>query len=142
VPQRLAWPRDLEDLLNRRWHVYGYWADWVDYFYFKGDAEAFNPFLEEYARLKDTPLKLVLHPGQGKAKRLGEKEGTIPFDWQVTIDCSGPKPEVIVDMWIGGQVEFDKVKVPPKVEVKSRGAIDNSISAGKAKRREAGGTEK
>ncbi len=119
VPQRLAWPRDLEDLLSRRWHVYGFWADWVDYFYFKGDTEAFRPFLEEYAKLKDTPPKLILHPGQAKAKRVGQKEGTIPYDWQVTIDCRKPKPEVVVDLWTGGEVEVNKINVPANVKVES-----------------------
>ena len=127
--------------MGRRWHVYGFWADWVDYYYFKGDAEAFNPFLEEYAKLKDTPLKLVLHPGQGKAKRLGEKEGTLPFDWQVTVDCSGPKPEVAVDLWVGGQVECNKVNVPGNVKVESGGETGKSIPTGEEERTQEKETE-
>jgi hypothetical protein len=123
INQRVGWPRGLDDILNRGKKVYGFWADWVDHFYYKDSTEAFNRLLEQCATLTDTPLSLVLHPGTGVMNRIGGREGTISFDWMVKVDRSVPKTEVIVELWVGGQVEQDKVNVPPGFKRSSGGSV-------------------
>ncbi len=120
-----------------------------EFFCFADDTNAFNDFLAQYAMLKDTPLTLVLHPGCGGASSPWEKEKQIPFDWQLTILRRGwesryphapPGPvygiateAVMTDLWLGGQVQLDKVEVPLNVEVKSGGEIERFIAAHQAR---------
>jgi hypothetical protein len=143
-----GWPRasGLEDLVNRDGRVYGYLINSDDYFFFAGDTRDFNAFVAEYAKLKDTPLLLVLHPGKGETGQFGpsDSDEKQSFDWEVSVlmwarhpeladIASGEEPRhvVILDLWLGGQVELDKVKVPLNIQVKSGGEIENFIAARK-----------
>lgn len=144
------WPAGLKELLDREEWVYGYWVNANDWFFFVGDTEAFNQFLKQYAKLKDTPLKLVLHAGRGRTGRLGYGEKRIQFDWELKALRRGWHPEapkdpasekpayvVIVELWLGGKVELSSVKVPLNVEVKSGGEIEQFITEHEADRKEA-----
>jgi len=144
------WPAGLSDLVNRECRMYGYWVNANDWFFFAGNAEVFNEFVKAYARLKDTPLTLVLHAGRGRTGRLGYGEKKIEFDWEIKALLRGWHPEappdprsdkpgyvIIVEVWLGGQVDLDKVKVPLNVEVKSGGEIEKFISGHEAKRQQA-----
>ena len=140
------WPEGTRELVNREGRVHGYFVNACDIPFFAGDTNAFNEFLEQYAVLRDTPLTLVLHPGRGMAGSPWDKEKKIPFEWQVNILCRGwsrryPEPPtadeakyvVLPELWLGGQIELDKVKVPLNVEVKSSGKIERFIAAHEGK---------
>jgi len=142
-----AWPAGLRELLNREGRVYGFFVNANDFFFYLGDTEALNEFLAQYAKLKDTPLTLVLHSAQGKTGRLGYGEKKIQFDWEVKVLARGWSPEappdpttekpgyvVIVDLWLGGNIDLDKLKVPLNVKVKSRGEIEKFIGDHEANR--------
>ena len=79
-----GWPEGLVELLNREEHVHGIWVNANDFFYFAGDIEAFNECLKKYAMLKNTPHRLVIHPGVGMTGSLGD-EPNIPFEWEVRV---------------------------------------------------------
>ena len=64
-----GWPAGLAELLNAGGRVGGFFVNASDWFFFQGDAKAFNAWLEKYAALKDTPLRLVLHPGRATERR-------------------------------------------------------------------------
>jgi len=145
-----GWPAGLRELVNREGRVYGYFINANDFFFFTGDTESFNDFLEQYARLKGTPLTLIVHPGRGITSRLGEKEKKITFDWEVEVLCRGWHPQappdptrdprtdkpgyvVILEVWVGGNVELKKVKVPKTVKMKSGGEIEKFIAGHRAK---------
>ena len=143
----LDWPEGTRELVNREGRVHGYFVNACDILFFAGDTSAFNEFLEQYAMLKDTPLTLVLHPGRGMAGSPWDKEKKIPFEWQVNILGRGwsrryPEPPtadeskyvVLPELWLGGQVQLDKVEIPLNVEVKSGGEIERFIAAHEARR--------
>ena len=155
------WPEGTKELVNREGRISGYWSDGfgarTDSLFFAGDTDAFNEFVAQYAMLKDTPLTLVLHPGRGLPRSPWDKE--IPFEWKVHILHLDPYPAapeaatpvgeldirslivpeeartdvVTVNLYLGGQVELDKVKVPLNVEVKSGGEIEQFIAAHQAR---------
>jgi len=134
-----GWPEGLVELLNREERVNGVWVNANDFFYFASDTEAFNECLEQYAGLKNTPLRLVLHPGVGMTGSLGD-EGNIPFEWEVRVmrwheDASEVPTLVTMELWLGGLVQLDKIKVPLNVKVKSGGEIAKFIAEHKAKRK-------
>jgi len=132
VHQQDEWPAGLAELLNREERVHGYWVNANDFFFFAGDTDAFNEFLEQYAALKNTPLRLALHPGVGMTGSLsGEKN--IPFEWRVSVEKWHSDPSkaptlVTMGLWLGGLVKLDKIKVPLNVEVKSGGEIERFVA--------------
>ncbi len=143
-----GWPAGLADLLNSGGRVGGFFVNANDWFFFQGDAKAFNAWLEKYAALKDTPLQLVLHPGRTTDRRPWSKEGEarLPVDWQVdvinrqwtyeAIDEKHPvKPghDVTVHVFLGGQVGLDDLDVPLGVSVESGGEIEEFVVHHQAK---------
>lgn len=142
------WPEGLGQLVDRENRVHGFFVNASDFFYFTGDVNAFNEFLEQYAMLKDTPLRLVLHAGRGMAGSPWDEDKEIPFEWQVSAFGWGWPEEkypevpatdetesvVMMDLWLGGRVELDEVKVPLNVEVKSGGEIERFTATHEARR--------
>jgi hypothetical protein len=133
-------------LLNCEGRVYGYWLNGSDFFYYQGDTEAFNAFVAKYARLKGSPLKLVLHGGRGKAGRLGEG-GTILYDWEAKVLWRRPQPsappdanpekpryDVLVELWLGGGIKLNELGIPAEVKVESGGEIAKFVAAHRSTR--------
>ena len=140
VGQHPEWPSGLADLLNSPWRVHGYFINACDFFFYSGDTDGFNQFLEQYAGLKKTPLTLVLQPGRGKTDFCVPGDKEISFDWRVDLLRRGwareapPDPTgkagnyvVMMALWAGGQVELNKVKVPLSVKVKA-GDADQALA--------------
>ena len=79
------WPTGLPDLINSGDRVWGHWVNQGDFFYYRGDAGAFNKFLASYGKLPNTPLAVVLHAGaKPLTGPLGGEQKT-PYDWQVEV---------------------------------------------------------
>lgn len=147
------WPAGLADLLNSPGRVHGYFINSNDFFFYAGDTDEFNQFLEQYARLEKTPLTLVLQPGPGKTNSLTPDDKEVPFDWNVDLYCRGwsreapPDPTgkanryvVVVKVFPVGRLEVSKIKVPLNVKVKS--AVEDKkfaefIAIHEAKRKQA-----
>lgn len=142
------WPAGLAELLNADGRVGGFFVNASDWFFFQGDAKTFNAWLAKYATLKDTPLRLVLHPGRGTDRRPWSKEGEtrLPVDWQVdvinrqwtreAIEEKQPVKaghDVTVHVFLGGQVRLDDLDVPLDVEVRSGGEIEEFVAHHAAK---------
>lgn len=135
------WPKELQGLVNRENRAGGYFVNANDFFFFQGDTAAVNEFLGAYAKLKDTPLIVVLRPGRGEGTLPGEKE-KIPMDWQLSVlrrgwsldapmDPKAPKDKpgcvVIVDVWTGLAVRPEEIRVPPNVEVRHGAELSLTI---------------
>jgi hypothetical protein len=148
------WPAGVAELLNRPGRVYGYIYFSGSRFHYAGDTEEVNEFLGEYARLKDTPLTLVLHAGPDREKKRLEAK-KIGYDWKVDVvfrswsaNQKRRQYNVTVEVWLGGQVELGKMKVPLNIQVKSgtegqkSGEIGKFIAAHEAKRKEGGEADK
>lgn len=135
------WPTGLVELLNRGGRVNGNFINANDFFFFAGDSEAFNAFIKQYATLKNTPLRLILHSGVGMTGSLSGEQN-IPFEWKVSAerwhdDPSGAPTLVTMELRLGGLVQLDKIKIPPDVEVKSGGEIEKFVAGHEAKRKAA-----
>lgn len=130
VGQHPDWPKGLGDLLTRGGRVYGSNFGWLggheDCFYFSGDADDFNWFLEQWATLKGVSRVLSLHPGREQATSIISKQPVAWFDWKVTIAAhwaeSGRKLDMRLELWVGGEVELGKVKMPAGVTLKPSGS--------------------
>jgi hypothetical protein len=136
------WPVELVNLLTHQKSVNGIWVNANDFYYFAGDAAAFNKALKQYAKIENTPLRLVLHPGRGMTGSLGGEQ-TIPHEWQVGVmkwhdDPSEAPILVTMQFWLGGQVQLEDVKVPLNVKVESGGEIEEFIEIHEGRRRKIG----
>lgn len=141
--QQPAWSEGLAELANRPDRVYGYWVNANDWLFYTGDTEALNQFLAQYAEIPERPLRVVLHPGQGRVKTsFSEARPETLFDWQLTIlrwgthpqapELSGKprsEPVAIIEVWLGGQVALEELKVPRRVEVVSGREIEAFVTA-------------
>ena len=130
-------PALLSELMNFPGRVYGdhgffsELGDWEN-LYFQGDTATLNRFLEQYSKLKFKPLWLVIHVGQPSAHAQfgGKLDKEIRYDWSYTRQIPEKKtdPETVwVNLWLGGQVQFDQIKVPLNLELKSGGEIEKFI---------------
>ncbi len=153
IGQHPEWPAGLADLLNSGGRVHGYWVNANDWFFYAGDTEALNEFLQKYSRLKGTPLTLVLRPGRGLTGELGGGEKNIAYDWEVQVRRRGwsreglPDPTgekggyvVIAEVWAEGQIKLSKVEVPLNVKVKWGDAneqLTKFVAAHEARRKRA-----
>ncbi len=131
------WPAGLAELLNRPGRVYGYIYFSGNRFHYAGDTDEVNEFLAQYAMLKDTPLTLVLHAGPDREKKWLETK-KIGYDWKVdvafrswSVNQKKRQYNVTVQVWLGGQVELGKMKVPLNIQVKSGAEGDKDGDIGK-----------
>ncbi len=110
------WPAELRELANSDASLGGYSHNANDWVYFSGDTPTLNRFLERYAQLKETPLRVVV--------RLDEKPPTRSFgpsghyDWVLSVLTRGwgapaapagtsGKYVVTVTVWIDEHIQFD-----------------------------------
>ena len=136
-----TWPKGLKELLGSRDRAGGYFVNADTVFYYAGDTGELNTFLKGYAQLKDTPLRVVLHPGRAKAKAPWKKQAGVSCDWRVSVinrlwRRNPPKPDddlwgpysVSVDVWLGRGIELKRLKVPAAAAVKSGGEIEGFVA--------------
>jgi hypothetical protein len=150
------WPAGLKDLVNSGGRVLGYSHDAYDFLYYQGDTDRFNQFMAACAKLKDTPVTLVLHPGRGIAYWGGAPDKKVSCDWGLSAlvpfrvpdpktgvervynplggpplpeRAGNPKYMLQLDLWLGGDVQLKKIEVPANIEVKSGGEIEHFVAA-------------
>ena len=142
-----AWPAGLKELVNIDARTGGYFVNSDDVFYFRGDAKAFTKFLEQYAKLQDTPLRLILHPGRGMSATPWNDPKPEPIDWSLTtqdrawreIGETGKKPakrgyDVTVHLYLSGNIDLQNLEVPLEIEVQSSGEMEKFIITHDAQR--------
>lgn len=132
-------PAGLADLVNRRDRVHGYWVNFEDVFFHRGDTAALNIFLEAYARLPKARLKVVLHPGSLKVRSPWDQaDRELAADWRFYGSLlppdfpKNPNPDGFyhtqVDVYLGGRLKLADLKVPAGVSVESSGEIERFVS--------------
>ena len=124
------WP-GIVPLINDENRVYSNWVNGNEYFYYRGDTEAFNQFLALFAALESPVHEVVFRPGPGRAKCF-HNDRTIPVGWQMhlvggivaqmidyegTADVWDMHPTLTVYLTEKGRIQLDKVIVPEKVKV-------------------------
>ena len=128
-------PKGLADLVNKSSRVHGYFVNSASTFFFKGDTATLNDFLVEYSTL-GTNLHVVIHPGTTEVRSPWDKAPRdIAADWRLSVmplAADGPLRDVDkpftyvtrVDVWLGGAVKLDALRVPRDVIVDSGGEIE------------------
>jgi hypothetical protein len=138
-----GWPEGLKELVNIDGRMSLLNSPSHDFFTFRGDAKTFTKFLEGYARIKDTPLRLILHPGRGEGPTWPGSKGP-PIDWSLTTQNrafleTGKKPtqkgyDITVDLYLGGNIGLAELEVPLEIEVASSGEIERFVITHDAQR--------
>ena len=142
------WPVGLKGLIESAPRVDGYFVNANDFFQYRGPTQALNLFLARYAGLGGTPLTVVLHAGKGQVRKGWGARQPQPCDWKLSVLRRGRHPQapkqrgaegglyvVMVDVWLGGDVQLDGLKAPLNVEVRSGGEIEKFIAAHKAEQK-------
>ncbi|CAN5833998.1 hypothetical protein BH23PLA1_BH23PLA1_13650 [soil metagenome] len=138
--QNPEWPDGLIDLIHFDGRVQGQWINQSDFFFFRGQEAGLKSFLEQYARLPDTPLAVVLHAGTVPlTSPLGE-ETKIRFDWElrvvrrgwgIPIDPRRPEGDpgyvVSVHVWLSDAITLKGLNVPGHVDLRSAGELERFI---------------
>ena len=133
------WPDGLKDLANRPERVHGFWVNETDVFFYNGDSKALNKFMDDYSKLKNTALRIVLHPGTQKARSPWDKaERDIPVAWSLHASSSpldaigvpnaGAGFYTRIDVWLGSPLKLNELIIPGNTEVLSGGEIDRFIA--------------
>jgi hypothetical protein len=139
VDGNAQWPEGLKDLINRKDRVHGYWVNETDVFFYDGDTLAFNQFMDGYSKLKNSALRVVIHPGVKKARSPWDKaERDTPVAWSVTasfspldefgVQIAGGRFYTRVDVWLGSRVKLKELRIPASIEVVSGGEIEKFIA--------------
>jgi hypothetical protein len=138
-------PKDILSLMNFPGRAYGESGFFTEIgqwenLYFQGSAQVFNRFLDQYSHLKMKPLVLTIHVGQPAVAGLfgAKPDKEIRYDWQYSrfIPDKSKQPETVnVDVWLGGNIRLDEIKVPANIEVKSGGEIEKFIADHEARRK-------
>ncbi|MBI3411600.1 MAG: hypothetical protein HY040_25000 [Planctomycetes bacterium] len=122
------WPEGLKELFNRDNRVHGYWVNGEDVFFYSGDTQAFNQFVEAYSKLKNTSLRVVIHPGAKKARSPWDQaDRNIPAEWSL-YSSIGAQFQTRLDLWLGSRIKLENLKIPRNVEAVSGGEIESFIA--------------
>jgi hypothetical protein len=148
-----TWPTGAAPVFNAKQRV-AYWegppfggGQWHGEY--RGDAEAFNRVLQDFARLDANVKRLVVHNGTGHSfwlnpNRSKRKEADAQIDWVFVVwdtntwqqlqglperfrpagDAKGEVPAPQIDVYTGGNIEWANVVVPEGIEV-----IDERLEA-------------
>jgi hypothetical protein len=115
--------------------VHGFFVNWVDVFFFTGDAAACQAFVAEQAKEKGVRVLVTLHPGAKQARSPWDKADRGQADWMLTNGdergrvAGDDRKLVRVDVWLGGKVKLEDLSFPAEVEVASGGEIEKFIEA-------------
>ncbi len=156
TPSHGFWPPGLRELASRPGRVHGTyfiahtWHKGFErcHFYFAGDSQAFNCFVNDYAALrqgdfsKDSPLLLILHPGKGEVQPLlaGDKATPSPdFDWKLSVfgldvRSETPRARVELEVWVNDRMPLDRLEVPQDIQIKAIAPFDSFVRQHESKR--------
>lgn len=124
----VEWP-GLVEVADDDCRVYTSWVNGNEDFYFAGTTEQLNESLKEFAEIKVKTHEVLIRPGPGKAHTFN-RERTLDCNWHVnvhggiskivTTKDQGDKiwpADPTMEIWIGGSIELDKIKIPEGVTV-------------------------
>ena len=129
-----SWPKGLEDLVNSKDRIHGFWVNAEEIFFFAGKTPALNDFLTKYAKLNDTKLVIVLHPGTrdarspwdegGKAAKADWRLYFAPKGWVIDnpehkVKATDPNTVSKIEVWLGGKVRLADLQVPKEIALES-----------------------
>jgi len=76
----------LEDLTCFQERVGGYFIDRETFMFYAGDTDAFQAFLDKYAKADDIEgRRLVIHEGKGTSRAPWDRDKGKPCDWMLKV---------------------------------------------------------
>ena len=137
IPDGMDFPKDYLDRLSKSnggaIAVHGYNVNWHDVVFYRGDAKAFNKFIDAYSKQEAKHLKVILHVGTGRARSpwdKGDRDISVDwkhYDWKSGLpDAKNPTPSS-VSLWLGSKFKLDDLVIPANIEVVSGGEIEAFI---------------
>ena len=148
MPHSPGWPGRLRELVNSDARVLGIMGPIAaTRVHYAGDTAELNAFLKDYAKVPDSRLEVVLHPGRRTCRvpRPETTEQIVDVDWSLHISeyyrgrkdqsFEGKKALTTLDVWFGGGIELHKLDVPPSIDVRSDGEIERFVERHKEKRK-------
>lgn len=121
-----AWPHGMSDLVNSPQRVGGYFVNAEDIFFFAGNQDQFDKFLDDYVKLQGlTGYSVFIHEGEGIAKAPWDKSDGVKCDWMLRgcmSDCGAgqdsPNGYVLeLHIWDGGQIRVEDSKLMKSIEL-------------------------
>jgi len=136
IPSRPDWPEGLLELVNAENRVHGFIVHLEEVFFFEGSTEDFNTFIQQFSKLPNTRLELVLHPGNLEVRSPWDKEPRdLAAAWKLY--ASPFSPEQLknydlekapffarVDVWLGEGLKLSELEISENISVKSSGEIE------------------
>ena len=128
-----VWPDGLSALQNNTLRVHADYAGQTQRAYYSGDTSAFNSFLKAYSKVKARPLKLVLHSTNTMSNQIQLGSNQTNYDWMLSYPAqvSGADQSQTavptLEVWVGGNVDRARMKVPSNIRTIS--ANDKGLSA-------------
>src|SRR5437879_3558321 len=83
VGKQPDWAEGVVDVVNLKSRVYSQWVNGNENFFYRGNAQAVNEALRQFALVKDDVCQVILLPGVGKTQSFDRKP--IDFDWQLHV---------------------------------------------------------
>lgn len=125
--------QNIMPLLNSPTRVYHNWVNGNENVYYRGNTEALNVALKNFANVKTEIHEVFLRPGPGIAHSFHtqtEPGKTVPYNWHVHVvggivrymttleygETGGIKSPVLT-AYIGGDIDLAKINIPKGVSV-------------------------
>lgn len=123
--QNSGWSAGVSALVNGPNRVHGYFVNWNDVFFFKGNAKTFNAFLSDYAKIPGARRRLILHPGKLEVRSPWDKKPRdLEANWRMVtnsvklVNPTTPEPErEVLELWLGGGMSEKQLVIPKEVKV-------------------------
>ncbi|HEU4752900.1 MAG TPA: hypothetical protein VFU47_07300, partial [Armatimonadota bacterium] len=99
-----GWPEGVRELANLENRVSGHWVNAADYFFYEGDAAAFNRFIEAYGKISGARMLVLTRPG-------GLLGDTVDGDWEMST-LGGGAGSASVTLPLGRRIRLADLKIP------------------------------
>ena len=115
--------------------VHGFWVDMQSVVFYAGDAAQLNRDLPKYLEGEYASRKVVLHVGTKRAESPWDTQPRDTFaDWSVSTwddpaDAAKATPRWLlqIDIWLGGKIKLEDLRIPEGFEVVSGREIEKFI---------------
>lgn len=121
--------------------VHGFWANEQTVVVYAGDTAQLNRDLSKFLEGQYETRKVVLHVGTKRAESPWDAKPRDTFaDWSVNTwddpaDAAKavPRMRMQIDIWLGGKIRLEDLRIPEGFEVDSGGEIEKFIQQRKQK---------
>lgn len=135
------WP-GMMPVVNHENRVYHQWVNGNEYCYYLGNNKSLNDVLQKFAATDEKVHEIVLRPGPARVHSFN-KSKTIDYNWNLHLvggiaEYLTKKDQgdniwskyPILTIYVGGDIELDKIKIPTGVTVLELADLEKRYSKG------------